>query len=183
MLNIDLGHFVNDCPTNQDPNYDRPPYEDYICKFCKKVGMHYYLFCPHNPDPNSIYRRRQAKQPLKGTLTSDRGLKRSPSPLWEVSEDNQRRKLSSSSAMSRNNRGYAASPETEYGYFVRSGNLSPGLSFRSISGDTEGTRGLYAGGDFVYFNPDDKAKSGGLEPISVQLKPFGKREINMAVCI
>jgi hypothetical protein len=53
------GHYVGDCPTNDDPEYDISAGFDYVCKFCKERGTHYFLFCPKNPDPNSIYRRRQ----------------------------------------------------------------------------------------------------------------------------
>lgn len=102
-INTNLGHFVNECPTNDDPDYDIPPSRDYRCKFCKKPGVHYFLFCPQNPNPNSIYRRRQAKMRSNGPSSPDRGLKRSPSPSWEVSEDHKIRKLSYD-----NDRGYAS---------------------------------------------------------------------------
>jgi hypothetical protein len=73
------GHYVGDCPTNEDPEYDIPAGFDYVCRFCKERGTHYFLFCPRNPDPNSIYRRRQDRalqsfqsNPARGDL----GLKR-----------------------------------------------------------------------------------------------------------
>ncbi len=53
------GHYVSDCPTNEDPKYDITAGFDYVCKFCKERGTHYFLFCPSNTDPNSIYKRRQ----------------------------------------------------------------------------------------------------------------------------
>jgi hypothetical protein len=55
------GHYVSDCPTNEDPAYDIAAGYDYICKFCGERGTHYFMFCPLNPDPNSIYRRRRDK--------------------------------------------------------------------------------------------------------------------------
>ena len=91
---------------------------DYRCKFCKKPGVHYFLFCPQNPDPNSIHRRRQAKLRLKGPSSPGRGVKRSPSPSWEVSEDHKTRKLSFSSTTVHNNDGGCASPESELGSFM-----------------------------------------------------------------
>ena len=74
-----IGHYVGDCPTNEDPAYDIPAGFDYVCKFCKERGTHYFVFCPRNPDPNSIYRRRQDRA-LQGIQSSpsrgDLGLKR-----------------------------------------------------------------------------------------------------------
>jgi hypothetical protein len=72
------GHYVSDCPTNEDPAYDISAGFDYVCKFCKERGTHYFLFCPQNPDPNSIYRRRQdrAFQALHGSpFRNDLGQK------------------------------------------------------------------------------------------------------------
>ena len=87
------GHYVGDCPTNEDPEYDISAGFDYVCKFCKERGTHYFMFCPRNPDPNSIYRRRQEKAlrniqsipshgdlGLKRTFTSSPGFPESPGP-------------------------------------------------------------------------------------------------------
>jgi hypothetical protein len=84
---------VGDCPTNEDPEYDISAGFDYVCKFCKERGTHYFLFCPRNPDPNSIYRRRQDRAfqriqsspslgdlGLKRTFGSSPGSPESPSP-------------------------------------------------------------------------------------------------------
>jgi hypothetical protein len=70
---------VGDCPTNEDPEYDISACSDYVCKFCKERGTHYFMFCPRNPDPNSIYRRRQerALQNIQSSPShGDLGLKR-----------------------------------------------------------------------------------------------------------
>ncbi|KAI9742761.1 MAG: hypothetical protein M1818_003490 [Claussenomyces sp. TS43310] len=55
------GHHVMKCPTNEDPHFDVRPAMGYICMFCEKNGDHYRMFCPKNPAPDSIYRRRLAK--------------------------------------------------------------------------------------------------------------------------
>lgn len=71
-----------DCPTNEDPFYDMPAGFDYVCKYCGEQGTHYYIFCPRNPDPNSIYRRRQAKGLLpSGSSLTCQGMKRPLAPF------------------------------------------------------------------------------------------------------
>jgi hypothetical protein len=69
-----IGHYVVNCPTNEDPSFDKPPSFDYRCRFCQQPGSHYWMFCPRNPDPNSIYRRRQAKQRDSYQETTDKEM-------------------------------------------------------------------------------------------------------------
>lgn len=69
-----IGHYVVNCPTNEDPSFDKPPSLDYRCRFCQQPGSHYWMFCPRNPDPNSIYRRRQAKQRDSYQETTDKEM-------------------------------------------------------------------------------------------------------------
>ncbi len=57
---------------------------DYICKYCGERGTHYYMFCDRNPDPNSVYRRRQAKGlAVSSPSRADRTSERSYSPPRE----------------------------------------------------------------------------------------------------
>src|SRR5947209_7637380 len=88
---------------------------EYRCKFCKKPDIHYFLFCPQNPDPNSVYRKHRAKVQSKGPFSPDRREKRSPSPSLEVPNDHKTRKLSFLSTTVHNSSRECASPEPKLG--------------------------------------------------------------------
>jgi hypothetical protein len=51
------GHFIQDCPTNLDPAYDRPPPEDYSCAYCGSK-QHFITTCPRNTRPDSMNQQR-----------------------------------------------------------------------------------------------------------------------------
>jgi hypothetical protein len=62
VLIIDyLGHYLQVCPTNLDPTYDKPPDNKYVCTCCQARGQHYRSLCPRNTDPYSIFQRRKAQ--------------------------------------------------------------------------------------------------------------------------
>ena len=42
----DIGHLIQDCPTNSDPDWDPPPGDDYVCHICGARGEHYITNCP-----------------------------------------------------------------------------------------------------------------------------------------
>jgi hypothetical protein len=52
------GHFLEVCPTNLDPSFDKPPGMDYKCPVCLQWGVHYKSLCPSNQDPYSINQKR-----------------------------------------------------------------------------------------------------------------------------
>lgn len=44
----EIGHFIQDCPTNADPAWDLRPKFDYVCRACGRRGEHYITSCPRN---------------------------------------------------------------------------------------------------------------------------------------
>ncbi|KAJ4389844.1 hypothetical protein N0V93_007316 [Gnomoniopsis smithogilvyi] len=48
------GHFVQDCPTNLDPSFDKIPVGSYRCMICGKIKAHLTSLCPDNTDPRSL---------------------------------------------------------------------------------------------------------------------------------
>ncbi|KAI1450416.1 hypothetical protein F5Y02DRAFT_426620 [Annulohypoxylon stygium] len=55
------GHWIQFCPTNLDPVWDRPPPPDYTCDICLKKGHHFATLCPHNQNPASLTKQRQRR--------------------------------------------------------------------------------------------------------------------------
>ncbi|TAQ91008.1 hypothetical protein B7494_g609 [Chlorociboria aeruginascens] len=55
------GHYLQACPTNLDPSYDRAPDMNYVCPICKERGRHYKSLCSMNNDPYSIIVRRRER--------------------------------------------------------------------------------------------------------------------------
>lgn len=53
------GHWVQLCPTNMDPAFDRPPEPDYKCLICGRVGDHFATLCEHNIRQVSLYQQRK----------------------------------------------------------------------------------------------------------------------------
>jgi hypothetical protein len=81
----------------------------------------------------------------KGPLSPDRGVKRSPSPSWEVSEDGKTRKLSFfSTTVHGSDRGYA-SPEPELGNFMKLSSPHQQSRLRSSPCDMQGIDGYLEG--------------------------------------
>ncbi|CAG8983271.1 hypothetical protein HYALB_00002708 [Hymenoscyphus albidus] len=54
-----LGHHLQSCPTNMNPEFDKPPDDFYVCSICMESGLHYKSLCPRNCDPYSIIQRRR----------------------------------------------------------------------------------------------------------------------------
>lgn len=54
------GHYVEDCPTNLDPSYDRPPdpASRYTCLCCGAYKKHLTTLCPKNENPGSLNQQR-----------------------------------------------------------------------------------------------------------------------------
>ncbi|KAJ4423033.1 hypothetical protein N0V82_002300 [Gnomoniopsis sp. IMI 355080] len=48
------GHFLQDCPTNLDPSFDRTPVGTYKCMICGRTKAHLTSLCPENTDPKSL---------------------------------------------------------------------------------------------------------------------------------
>ena len=59
MLTNCKGHYVQVCPTNLDPSWDKPPEADYECPLCGATGKHFKSLCPANQDPNCLTQKRQ----------------------------------------------------------------------------------------------------------------------------
>jgi hypothetical protein len=59
-LIIATGHFLEVCPTNLNPTFDKAPNENYCCPICRKWGKHYKSLCPLNEDPFSIIQKRRS---------------------------------------------------------------------------------------------------------------------------
>ena len=54
------GHFLEVCPTNLEPAFDKAPNDNYCCPICRKWGKHYKSLCPLNEDPFSIIQKRRS---------------------------------------------------------------------------------------------------------------------------
>ncbi|KAL8371893.1 hypothetical protein RB595_001614 [Gaeumannomyces hyphopodioides] len=72
------GHFVQKCPTNLDPAYDKTP-SSYRCHLCNAIGQHITSLCPRNTEKTSLYQRRLRAQ-QQGARPDSRGRTREPSP-------------------------------------------------------------------------------------------------------
>ncbi|KAI0489697.1 hypothetical protein F4859DRAFT_501421 [Xylaria cf. heliscus] len=71
------GHWIQHCPTNLDPRYDRTPAHDYRCNFCGTRGDHFATLCPKNPHERSLTKQREhaiaeTREPRTPTGTSQR---------------------------------------------------------------------------------------------------------------
>lgn len=64
-----LGHFLQDCPTNLDPFFDKIPVSGYTCRICGQEQAHLTSLCPDNTDPNSLTQLR-----LKSNTVTTGGL-------------------------------------------------------------------------------------------------------------
>ncbi|GAP84895.1 putative nuclear protein [Rosellinia necatrix] len=53
------GHWIQHCPTNLDPHYDRAPAHGYRCNFCGQQGNHFTTLCPNNPHDGSLFKQRE----------------------------------------------------------------------------------------------------------------------------
>ncbi|KAK4450056.1 hypothetical protein QBC34DRAFT_80959 [Podospora aff. communis PSN243] len=73
------GHFIEDCPTNLLPAYDRPPPKDYRCAYCGS-GEHFITACPRNYHPDSLNQLRIRAGLIPPTDDRD------PSPTIKVVE-------------------------------------------------------------------------------------------------
>ncbi|KAI1211041.1 uncharacterized protein F4807DRAFT_459271 [Annulohypoxylon truncatum] len=56
------GHWIQLCPTNLDPKWDRPPPSNYTCEICQKKGHHYATLCPQNKKGQSLTKQRQNQE-------------------------------------------------------------------------------------------------------------------------
>ncbi|RDL35680.1 uncharacterized protein BP5553_06292 [Venustampulla echinocandica] len=56
------GHQLEDCPTNLDPAYDKPPDKNYTCTVCWETGKHYGVLCPYNNSRSSLTVQRKHKE-------------------------------------------------------------------------------------------------------------------------
>ncbi|KAI0596298.1 hypothetical protein F4775DRAFT_321684 [Biscogniauxia sp. FL1348] len=54
-----VGHWIQLCPTNLDPSYDKPPDPSYRCELCGQVGSHFATLCPRNENEISLTKKRQ----------------------------------------------------------------------------------------------------------------------------
>ncbi|RYP71528.1 hypothetical protein DL769_004682 [Monosporascus sp. CRB-8-3] len=83
------GHWIQLCPTNLDPRWDKPPAPDYRCEICLEVGKHFATLCPLNKKKVSLTKQREragikARSPTQGESHRYRG-RRSPSFPYERS--------------------------------------------------------------------------------------------------
>lgn len=65
LTNSFAGHFVQVCPTNLDPAFDKPPHRTYYCPLCYLNGAHYKSLCPMNSDPFSLTQQRKEHERSK----------------------------------------------------------------------------------------------------------------------
>ncbi|KAI0165513.1 hypothetical protein GGR57DRAFT_496989 [Xylariaceae sp. FL1272] len=63
------GHWIQVCPTNLDPQFDRPPTEDYKCFICGEVGSHFGTLCPQNEARHSLTKLRESAGADTGSPT------------------------------------------------------------------------------------------------------------------
>ncbi|KAI5925249.1 hypothetical protein F4810DRAFT_718214 [Camillea tinctor] len=76
------GHWIQLCPTNLDPSYDRPPEPNYRCELCGRVGDHFATLCPRNDNEISLTKKRQRMASGSETpLREDYHQRRSTSPM------------------------------------------------------------------------------------------------------
>lgn len=81
-VNVDaantIGHFLQDCPTNLDPAFDKIPVGGYKCMICGKTKAHLTSLCPDNTDPKSLTQLR-----LKlGTVAGKKSNKDETRPVY-----------------------------------------------------------------------------------------------------
>jgi hypothetical protein len=81
---IKVGHYLQVCPTNMDPAYDRPPDNSYTCRICGARGKHFNSLCPENIDSHSIIQKRKAS----GIKTQSK-LQMAPINNWKMDIDNE----------------------------------------------------------------------------------------------
>ncbi|KAI0889114.1 uncharacterized protein GGS22DRAFT_196790 [Annulohypoxylon maeteangense] len=63
------GHWIQLCPTNMDPEWDRPPPVDYTCEICMKKGHHFATLCPKNNKQSSLTKKRlRQEEPSQARL-------------------------------------------------------------------------------------------------------------------
>ncbi|KAI1265622.1 hypothetical protein F5Y18DRAFT_426712 [Xylariaceae sp. FL1019] len=54
------GHWIQFCPTNLDPQFDRRPAENYECFICGEKGSHFGTLCPQNEAKHSLTKQRES---------------------------------------------------------------------------------------------------------------------------
>ncbi|KAL7627827.1 hypothetical protein AAE478_002022 [Parahypoxylon ruwenzoriense] len=67
------GHWIQLCPTNLDPSWDKPPAPNYRCEICGAKGEHFATLCPQNKKEVSLTRQRQRAAGRSRTPTRDDG--------------------------------------------------------------------------------------------------------------
>ncbi|KAI1327483.1 hypothetical protein F5Y16DRAFT_420879 [Xylariaceae sp. FL0255] len=110
----ETGHWLQHCPTNLNPNYgmfdcpplannaawnklwssltpnsweDRAPRDDYKCKICGKVGVHFSTLCPDNQEECSLIKQRERVIGRSGDFGSLARRDNSPeNPATQVSK-------------------------------------------------------------------------------------------------
>ncbi|KAK7755539.1 Protein mpe1 [Diatrype stigma] len=53
------GHWIQFCPTNLDPSWDKPPAPSYRCEICGQTGKHFGTLCPFNKKESSLTQQRE----------------------------------------------------------------------------------------------------------------------------
>ncbi|KAJ2988405.1 hypothetical protein NUW58_g3992 [Xylaria curta] len=59
------GHWIQHCPTNLDPSYDRAPSYDYRCNFCGQKGDHFATLCWKNLHEGSLAKQHSISTTIK----------------------------------------------------------------------------------------------------------------------
>ncbi|KAI1458016.1 hypothetical protein F4805DRAFT_474721 [Annulohypoxylon moriforme] len=89
------GHWIQLCPTNTDPKWDRPPPPNYTCEICKKKGDHFTTSCPQKQNKSSWTEQRQhqeehlhapLKTPTRDSKTHSRDRYRLTPPSGHLSQ-------------------------------------------------------------------------------------------------